>query len=168
MESALNDDEVFHGDPGPAGVQPLSFIFTVARRNLSFGTRILRWYDSAKRTCRGGARATRIRIWLSEIMLQQTRRAAAVPYFERFLERFPGCRGAGRPPQSPKSWPHGPDWVTTPAHATCTGPAKRDCGQRIPAGLRRHPRTAGDRRVTRPRPSPASPSACRTRCSRAT
>ncbi len=28
-------------------------------------------------------------IWLSEIMLQQTRVAAAIPYYERFLERFP-------------------------------------------------------------------------------
>jgi A/G-specific adenine glycosylase len=29
------------------------------------------------------------RIWLSEIMLQQTQVAAAIPYYERFLERFP-------------------------------------------------------------------------------
>jgi A/G-specific adenine glycosylase len=30
------------------------------------------------------------RIWLSEIMLQQTQVAAVIPYYERFLERFPG------------------------------------------------------------------------------
>jgi A/G-specific adenine glycosylase len=29
------------------------------------------------------------RIWVSEVMLQQTRVAAALPYYERFLERFP-------------------------------------------------------------------------------
>ena len=29
------------------------------------------------------------RIWVSEIMLQQTRAQAVIPYFERFLERFP-------------------------------------------------------------------------------
>jgi len=29
------------------------------------------------------------RIWLSEIMLQQTRVAAVLPYYQRFLERFP-------------------------------------------------------------------------------
>ena len=29
------------------------------------------------------------RIWLSEIMLQQTQVAAVVPYYERFLARFP-------------------------------------------------------------------------------
>ncbi|HKF26264.1 MAG TPA: A/G-specific adenine glycosylase, partial [Candidatus Acidoferrum sp.] len=29
------------------------------------------------------------RVWISEIMLQQTRVAAVIPYYERFLERFP-------------------------------------------------------------------------------
>ena len=29
------------------------------------------------------------RIWLSEIMLQQTQVATAIPYYRRFLERFP-------------------------------------------------------------------------------
>src|SRR5471032_3202304 len=29
------------------------------------------------------------RIWLSEIMLQQTQVAAVIPYYLRFLERFP-------------------------------------------------------------------------------
>src|SRR6476659_3257174 len=29
------------------------------------------------------------RIWLSEIMLQQTQVATALPYFERFIARFP-------------------------------------------------------------------------------
>src|SRR5258706_7422854 len=29
------------------------------------------------------------RIWLSEIMLQQTQVAAVIPYYERFLKRFP-------------------------------------------------------------------------------
>jgi A/G-specific adenine glycosylase len=29
------------------------------------------------------------RIWVSEIMLQQTRSATVIPYYERFLERFP-------------------------------------------------------------------------------
>ncbi|MEK7737059.1 MAG: A/G-specific adenine glycosylase, partial [Pseudomonadota bacterium] len=29
------------------------------------------------------------RVWLSEIMLQQTQVAAVIPYYRRFLERFP-------------------------------------------------------------------------------
>jgi A/G-specific adenine glycosylase len=32
------------------------------------------------------------RIWLSEIMLQQTQVAAVIPYYERFLKRFPNVR----------------------------------------------------------------------------
>ncbi|HYM12104.1 MAG TPA: A/G-specific adenine glycosylase, partial [Bryobacterales bacterium] len=32
------------------------------------------------------------RIWVSEIMLQQTRAAAVEPYYERFLQRFPDLR----------------------------------------------------------------------------
>ncbi|MGH2824312.1 MAG: A/G-specific adenine glycosylase, partial [Thermoleophilaceae bacterium] len=31
-------------------------------------------------------------MWISEIMLQQTRVATVVPYFERFVARFPGVR----------------------------------------------------------------------------
>ncbi|HEX8954683.1 MAG TPA: A/G-specific adenine glycosylase [Burkholderiaceae bacterium] len=31
------------------------------------------------------------RVWLSEIMLQQTQVSAVIPYYQRFLERFPDC-----------------------------------------------------------------------------
>jgi len=37
-------------------------------------------------------------IWVSEVMLQQTRVATAVPYFERFLGRFPDVRTLARAP----------------------------------------------------------------------
>ena len=36
------------------------------------------------------------RIWLSEIMLQQTQVATVVPYYERFVAAFPDVRGARR------------------------------------------------------------------------
>jgi A/G-specific adenine glycosylase len=39
------------------------------------------------------------RIWLSEIMLQQTRVAAVIPYYERFLERFPDVNALAAAPQ---------------------------------------------------------------------
>jgi len=40
------------------------------------------------------------RIWVSEIMLQQTRVAAVIPYYERFLARFPDVRAlADAPPE---------------------------------------------------------------------
>jgi len=38
------------------------------------------------------------RVWLSEIMLQQTQVAAVVPYFERFVARFPDVHALARAP----------------------------------------------------------------------
>jgi len=41
---------------------------------------------------------TAYRVWVSEIMLQQTQVATVVPYFERFMDRFPNVRAlAGAP-----------------------------------------------------------------------
>jgi A/G-specific adenine glycosylase len=55
--------------------------------------RILRWYDSAARPlpwrAQGPGRADPYRVWLSEIMLQQTTVAAVRPYFEKFAARWP-------------------------------------------------------------------------------
>lgn len=53
---------------------------------------LLSWYDRAGRSLpwrvRGG-RPDPYRVWLSEVMLQQTTVAAVIPYFTRFLERWP-------------------------------------------------------------------------------
>ena len=54
---------------------------------------LLDWYDRHRRAmpwrARPGETADPYRVWLSEIMLQQTTVAAVIPYFERFLARFP-------------------------------------------------------------------------------
>ncbi|MDB5698585.1 MAG: mutY [Alphaproteobacteria bacterium] len=54
---------------------------------------ILRWYDAHKRRlpwrAEAGAASDPYRVWLSEIMLQQTTVAAVRPYFEKFLARWP-------------------------------------------------------------------------------
>ena len=54
---------------------------------------LLAWYDAHRRElpwrAPPGERAEPYRVWLSEIMLQQTVAAAAAPYFRRFLERWP-------------------------------------------------------------------------------
>ncbi len=39
------------------------------------------------------------RVWLSEIMLQQTQVAAVIPYYERFLARFPDVHALARAPE---------------------------------------------------------------------
>ena len=48
-----------------------------------------RWYQRERRDLPWRRNRDPYRIWISEIMLQQTRVAAAIPYYERFLERFP-------------------------------------------------------------------------------
>ncbi|GAB5468540.1 MAG: A/G-specific adenine glycosylase [Rhodospirillales bacterium] len=54
---------------------------------------LLLWYDRERRDlpwrAAPGVRPDPYRVWLSEIMLQQTTTTAAGPYFERFLARFP-------------------------------------------------------------------------------
>ena len=56
----------------------------------TFATRVARWQRRHGR-CGLPWQDTRdaYRIWLSEIMLQQTQVATALPYFERFVARFP-------------------------------------------------------------------------------
>jgi A/G-specific adenine glycosylase len=55
-------------------------------------SRVLRWYDQNGRKLPWRESADPYRIWVSEIMLQQTTVTAVVPYFERFIERFPDVR----------------------------------------------------------------------------
>jgi A/G-specific adenine glycosylase len=54
---------------------------------------LLQWYDRHRRTLpwrvAPGEPADAYRVWLSEIMLQQTTVAAVIPYYERFVSRFP-------------------------------------------------------------------------------
>jgi len=54
---------------------------------------LLAWYDRHRRVLPWRALAGEVpdpyRVWLSEVMLQQTTIAAVRPYFERFLTRFP-------------------------------------------------------------------------------
>jgi A/G-specific adenine glycosylase len=50
---------------------------------------LIAWYRKGHRDLPWRRTADPYRIWVSEIMLQQTRARAAVPYYERFLERFP-------------------------------------------------------------------------------
>ena len=54
---------------------------------------LLQWYDRHRRVlpwrARAGERPDPYRVWLSEIMLQQTTVKAVAPYYARFLARFP-------------------------------------------------------------------------------
>jgi A/G-specific adenine glycosylase len=54
---------------------------------------LLAWYDAARRDlpwrAAPGAAPDAYRVWLSEVMLQQTRVETVKPYYERWLARFP-------------------------------------------------------------------------------
>ena len=55
-----------------------------------FAKRILKWYDQhGRKNLPWQKDPDPYKIWVSEIMLQQTQVATVIPYFERFIERFP-------------------------------------------------------------------------------
>lgn len=50
---------------------------------------LLRWYDQSQRDLPWRKGRDPYRVWVSEIMLQQTRVAAVLPRYEKFMRRFP-------------------------------------------------------------------------------
>jgi A/G-specific adenine glycosylase len=50
---------------------------------------LLRWYDENRRELPWRSTRDPYRIWISEIMLQQTRVASVLPRYEKFVKRFP-------------------------------------------------------------------------------
>ena len=65
-----------------------------------FRKQLLGWFRQFQRDLPWRRTRDPYRIWLSEIMLQQTRVAAAIPYYERFLQRFPDVHAlAAAPPE---------------------------------------------------------------------
>src|SRR5579862_5949790 len=54
-----------------------------------FQTKLLGWFAEAKRDLDWRKTRDPYRVWISEIMLQQTRVATVLPYYRRFLKRFP-------------------------------------------------------------------------------
>src|SRR6202162_1614276 len=64
-----------------------------------FRRRILAWYGEHKRDLPWRRTRDPYRVWISEIMLQQTRVAAVIPYYERFLERFPDVSALAQAPE---------------------------------------------------------------------
>jgi A/G-specific adenine glycosylase len=66
--------------------KPHSFAQKLVRWQKSHGRHDLPWQNTRDA----------YRIWVSEIMLQQTQVAAVIPYFERFIERFPDVRRLAR------------------------------------------------------------------------
>lgn len=61
-------------------------------RNQAFGRIVVDWYRRHKRDLPWRNTRDPYHIWLSEVLLQQTRVVQGLPYYEKFLERFPTLR----------------------------------------------------------------------------
>ena len=63
---------------------------------MSFTPAILAWYRKNARTLPWRETSDPYRIWLSEIILQQTRVDQGMPYYHRFIEKFPDIRSLAK------------------------------------------------------------------------
>jgi A/G-specific adenine glycosylase len=68
------------------------------RQLKNFQKRLLRWFRAQKRDLPWRAGRDPYRVWIAEVMLQQTRIAAVMSYYQRFLQRLPNMKSLARAP----------------------------------------------------------------------
>jgi A/G-specific adenine glycosylase len=64
-----------------------------------FSSKIIDWYKANQRQLPWRTTKDPYRIWLSEVILQQTRVAQGLPYYERFIKIFPSVRELAKAPE---------------------------------------------------------------------
>ena len=63
---------------------------TLKENTLDFSRTLLDWFDThGRKNLPWQHNKTPYRVWISEIMLQQTQVTTVIPYFQKFMERFP-------------------------------------------------------------------------------
>lgn len=62
--------------------------------------KLLSWYREHKRDLPWRRSKDPYRIWISEVMLQQTTVTAVIPYYEKFLEKFPTVHALAAAPEN--------------------------------------------------------------------
>ena len=67
--------------------QPLKYLETIERED--FQKDLISWFSREQRDLPWRKDRDPYKVWVSEIMLQQTRVDTVIPYFNRFLEKFP-------------------------------------------------------------------------------
>ena len=66
----------------------------------TFASRILAWFDiHGRKHLPWQQDKTPYKVWVSEIMLQQTQVTTVIPYFQRFMHRFPDVQALAAAPQ---------------------------------------------------------------------
>jgi A/G-specific adenine glycosylase len=64
-----------------------------------FAERLLQWFEVyGRHTLPWQSNPTPYRVWVSEVMLQQTQVATVIPYYERFMARFPDVQSLAAAP----------------------------------------------------------------------
>src|ERR1044071_5870270 len=67
---------------------------------MAFAERVVRWQRRhGRRSLPWQGTRDPYRIWLSEVMLQQTQVAAVIPYYQRFLKKYPTVESLARADQ---------------------------------------------------------------------
>src|SRR5271170_3779839 len=66
----------------------------------TFQKQLLAWFRAHQRDLPWRRSRNPYRIWVAEVMLQQTRIAAVMPYYQNFLGRFPTVQSLARAPES--------------------------------------------------------------------
>ena len=93
---------------------------------------LLAWYDAHRRElpwrAPPGQRSDPYHVWLSEVMLQQTRVETVIPYFARWLARFPTLARARRRAARRRARRLGGARLLLRARATCTAARTRGSG----------------------------------------
>ena len=72
----------------------------VSEASAYFSRELLAWYRRSKRTLPWRMNRDPYRVWVSEIMLQQTRVDTVIPYYERFMSRFPTLADLAEAPEA--------------------------------------------------------------------
>ena len=65
---------------------------------MRIGQKIFKWYQKNKRDLPWRKNSNPYRIWISEIMLQQTTVQAVIPYYKKFLKKFPTLKSLAQSP----------------------------------------------------------------------
>ncbi|MFH0879497.1 MAG: A/G-specific adenine glycosylase [Lentisphaerota bacterium] len=84
------------GTPHTPGIKSIA---SLEKLRLVVRGPLLRWFKANQRKFPWRRSRTAYRVWISEMMLQQTRADQVIPYFNRFVKKFPGLRrlaGASR------------------------------------------------------------------------
>lgn len=99
---------------------------------------LLNWFATEQRALPWRGSRDPYRIWVAEVLLQQTRVAQAIPYYQRFLQRFPTVKALARAREATvlRVW-QGAGYYARARHLHAAARRiVRDHGGRLPSSLR--------------------------------